>query len=460
MKISKAGARSSAHKIPELRFEDQALTSFSGIVVLQGLFDRLDLRQRLRGCVRHLRSSGSYSPHKVLLLLTVHLMLGWKRLRDLDYYRDDPLVSRAVGFAQLPSVATVSRALGHMDEEVFERQRELIAQIALERVEQENLQTLTVDFDGSVLSTKSRRREGTAVGYNRRSKGQRSYYPLFATLAQTGQVLDVLHRAGNVHDSNGSLEFSCELFEKLRSTGFRGKLEARMDGAHFSEATCTLLAAIGVEFSISVPFERMAHLKQIVEARRRWKRLDDVWSCFELPWKPKSWHRRMRCVVYRQRVAQVRKGPLQLDLFEPVSFEYEYKAVMTSKTARPRALLEFHNGRGSQEGLFAELKTQAAMDYMPSRKLVGNKVYLGSALLAHNLARELQMETSPRSQERNTLKRAALWTFEQLDTLRKRLIQRAGRLTRPNGVLTLTMSANEATANDITRILGVLRSPA
>ena len=47
----------------------------------------------------------------------------------------------------------------------------------------------------------------TAVGYNKKKKGQRSYYPLFCTVAQTGQVLDVWHRAGNVHDSNGARAF-------------------------------------------------------------------------------------------------------------------------------------------------------------------------------------------------------------------------------------------------------------
>ena len=43
-----------------------------------------------------------------------------------------------------------------------------------------------------------------------------------------------------------------------------------------------------------------------------------------------------------------------------------------------------------------------------------------------------------------TSKRTALWIFEQLDSLRGKLIQRAGRLTRPQGRLTLTISAGRA----------------
>jgi len=55
--------------------------------------------------------------------------------------------------------------------------------------------------------------------------------------------------------------------------------------------------------------------------------------------------------------------------------------------------------------------------------------------------RELQMQTTKPSRG-TTAKRASLWVFEKVDTIRKTLIQRAGRLTRPQNALTLTISAN------------------
>ena len=111
-----------------------------------------------------------------------------------------------------------------------------------------------------------------------------------------------------------------------------------------------------------------------------------------------------------------------------------------------------HNGRGSQEGIFGELKSHSPMDYVPTRRWNGNQVYLLSALFTHNLARELQMIT--RAPDRSTQqKRPALWEFEQLNTLRHRIIQRAGRLIRPQGKLTLSMASNEATENDMLQIL-------
>ena len=59
-----------------------------------------------------------------------------------------------------------------------------------------------------------------------------------------------------------------------------------------------------------------------------------------------------------------------------------------------------------------------------------------------------------RAPDRSTQqKRPALWEFEPLNTLRRRLIQRAGRLIRPQGKLTLSMASNEATDNDMLQIL-------
>lgn len=320
------------------------------------------------------------------------------------------------------------------------------------------MKRLTVDFDGSVLSTKSRCTEGTAVGYNPKAKGARSYYPLFATLAQTGQVLDVLHRPGNVHDSKEAMEFVDATFSAIRESGFRGVLEARLDGAHFSDFACYWLDHLGVDFSVSVPFERFPELKQKIESRKRWRTIDDDWAFFEQDWRPKSWgDLQFRCIIYRHRLPVPRKGPIQLDLFIPIDWQYEYKAVMTNKAEGAGAVLAFHNGRGSQEGIFAELKSQANMDYIPTRRRIGNQVFLLCTALAHNLNRELQMRVRPR-RGRNTKKRACLWAFDKIGTFRHRLIQRAARLTRPSGALTLHLSANRAAADEIKGYLDELNA--
>ena len=99
------------------------------------------------------------------------------------------------------------------------------------------------------------------------------------------------------------------------------------------------------------------------------------------------------------------------------------------------------------------------MGYVPVKKWLGNQTYLLAGLFAHNLLRELQMMTSAPSR-RTTEKRTPLWAFEQLHTFRAGLIQRAGRLTRPHGKLTLTISAGHWIKNRILNLLERLQNAA
>ena len=175
--------------------------------------------------------------------------------------------------------------------------------------------------------------------------------------------------------------------------------------------------------------------------------------------KPSSWNDRYPFVFIRSQNRQQMKGAIQLDLFIPYDYGYDFKVIVTNKPLSAKKALSFHNGRGAQEGVFAELKSQTQMDYVPTRRKAGNQVYLLSAVLAHNLNREMQMLCY--EQERNTTeRRAPLWCFEQLGTLRRKLIQRAGRLTKPQGTLTLTMSANPAVKSELLHYVEVLRQAA
>ena len=385
--------------------------------------------------------------------LVIHVLLGFRELRDAAHYQDDPLVLRVLGLKQAPDVATISRMLKEADQASVDKLKQLLSDLVLERISSLGLARVTLDFDGSVQSTK-RRAEGTAVGFNKKKKGARSYYPLFCTLAQTGQVLNFLHRSGNVHDSNGAKAFILACVEQVRDRLPGVIIEVRMDSAFFSDEIVTALNEQGVEFTISVPFERFVELKQMIERRQYWYALDEDVSYFEANWKPKSWPRCCRFLMIRTRAKVQRKGPVQLALFEPYEYGYEFKVIVTNKDLGASAIVDYHSGRGSQEGVFGELKTQCQMDYIPVKKRLGNETYLLASVFAFNLIRELQMQLKP--PERNTTrKRAALWAFEQVDTIRRTLLQRAGRLTTPAGKLVLTFSAGR---NLKQRVLQIFQS--
>ncbi len=454
MRSSKAQILSRVHVVPDLRFSDQSLTSASGLILFQVLFTRLELRRKLRDCCRHAMGLGDFKLPELFLTLIIHITLGYRELDDVRFYRDDPMVLRVLGLRRLPSTATMSRRLRALDMETITNLQRLNRSLILDRIGAERLSRITLDFDGSVLSTR-RHAEGTAVGFNRKRKGERSYYPLLCTVAQTGQIFDVLPRPGNVHDSHGAAAFITDCVLAVDTGSPRCSIECRFDSAFFSENTALLMKELLAEFTVSVPFERLPQLKALIEERQRWQRIDDTWSFFELTWKPKSWLQAGRFMFVRQTAPKRRTGSIQLDLFEPRSREHSYKVILTNKTCSAKAVMLFHHGRGSQEGIIGEAKSSAMMDYVPTRSRAGNLFYMMASVVAHNtaLCTTLPMRTT-------NPKRAALWVFEKLETLRNKLIRRAGRVHYPDGRLTLTLSNNRAVQEEYEQVMRGLREAA
>lgn len=456
MKSRKAEIVRRVHAAPEVRFESHGMSSFGGLVVFDALFRALGLAERLRGCFKHLGSAPVYGIARVTIQLVVHVLLGFRRLRDRDYYSTDPLVCRLVGVSKLPDVSTITRTLAAADARAAENLREMSRALVVERLAEEKLARVTMDFDGSVITTKGHA-EGSAVGYNPKRKGARSYYPLFCVVSQVGQFLDVHHRPGNTHDSNGASDFIARCAEAVRTAMPRVTLESRLDSAFYDEDVVQKLQLLAIEFAIAVPFHRLPALKRTVEMRERWRTIDEQWAYFELQWAPRTWDRPLRLIVVRQKRKLAHRGPLQLDIFEPINHEYEYKVIATSKTASASSVIAFFHGRGNHEARFAEAKQFAALDYIPCRRLVANKIWTYTSLLAHNLSRELQMRTNERARTTSPT-RSALWDFCLLGTIRNLMIRRAARITRPANKLTVTIAADGRAQHEIARSLEMLRA--
>jgi hypothetical protein len=103
--------------------------------------------------------------------------------------------------------------------------------LATEALARLDLPRVTIDVDGSVIRT------GATVGwafrgFNSNHRKDPSYYPLLAYVAQTGHILRLKNRPGNVHDSKQAVPFLREVIDDLRrQLGRRVALEFRMDAA-------------------------------------------------------------------------------------------------------------------------------------------------------------------------------------------------------------------------------------
>jgi hypothetical protein len=317
--------------------------------------------------------------------------------------------------------------------------------LVLDQIAALGLRRATIDLDGTVLRT------GVQVawaqrGYNPHHPKDPSYYPLTAHLAQTGQILRVKNRPGNVNDSHGAVGVIREIVAKLRGRFGRGLLiEFRADAAFFQAEILRLLPRLGCLYAIKVPLWRWLGIRPLIAAQKTWTSILPGIDAFQTTLAIEQWKLTQRVVVYRKRVHHQTAKNFQLDLFSPDDGTFEYSAITTNEPLSPRALWDFMSGRGAQEKTFSELKNDLAFDVIPTNHYAANSAWQQLCVLAHNLMRSFQLDTAIAQDKRRPRKRTAVYRILTMKTLRFLLIARAARLARIGGRRVLRLTANPAT---------------
>src|SRR5262249_77692 len=269
-----------------------------------------------------------------------------------------------------------------------------------------------------------------------------SYYPLLAHLAQTGHILRLKNRPGNVHDSTQAVAFLRELIDDLRARlGRRVPLELRMDAAFCQPDIFRLLVARGCAFAIKVGYWHWLPLQQLAADRQRWcpvaPNVTGFFHDLEIP----QWQLRLRVMIYRKHVQHESPKNFQLDLFTPDDGHFEYAAVATNLTLDLPALYAFMSGRGPHAKTLAELKGEFALAVVPTNHYGANSAWPQLSILAHNVARSFQLDTLAAAKPRSR-KRTYAYVLRNIRTLRLLFIARAGRPTRIGGRNVLRLSHN------------------
>src|SRR2546427_11838109 len=145
------------------------------------------------------------------------MMVGARRLSHVRHLVGDPVIARFCGLRALPGDRTLSRWLGRCSARVRAALQTFNGELVAEALRPLNLRRVTIDVDGTVVST-GLQVERAFRGFNPHRRKVKSYYPIIAHVAQTGHVLRVRNRSGNVHHSKASPPFLRDLFPQ----GWRG----------------------------------------------------------------------------------------------------------------------------------------------------------------------------------------------------------------------------------------------
>jgi len=440
MRYKKSTLIARRNKILPVSFVRQDMTTYSGLTLVDHYFRLYQIHNRIKKTFKSYGFKGDYNIGDILFLVLIMVLLGAERLQHIEFIQNDPLFKRVVGLTRIPHRTKLSTAMKQFTSDSLKALSELNSALVIEKLTELGLHEITVDLDGTVISTKGNP-SWAFKGYNPIKRGAKSYFPLTTHIAQTGHFLSIVNRPGNVHDSSRALSVIRSIKSQLSDFIIR----FRADSAFCSPDVISYLLRSRIGFAIKAPFWKLLNLKSAAENRRRWLKINEQWGYFWMKNPIETIDHDHYVIILRKKLRSSKK-PYQLKLFSPNNGIYEYSAVVTdTKQWNPMELLQFVSGRSAQENSISELKSSFAFDHVPTNHYQANSAYMQISQMAYNLATSMQYDMGLAKKRSENKKKTRIFSPMEWKTIRFLLINRAGRISWEKGVKVLQMTKNKKT---------------
>jgi len=323
MRYKKSTLIARRNKILPISFVRQDMTTYSGLTLFDHYFRLYRIHARVKKTFKSYEFKGDYSIGDILFIVLIMLLLGAERLHHIEFIQNDPLFKRVVGLTRIPHRTKLSTALKQFTSDSLKALSELNSEFVIEKLTELGLHEITVDLDGTVISTKGNP-SWTFKGYNPIKRGAKSYFPLTTHIAETGHFLSISNRPVNVHDSSRALF----VIRTIKSQPSDFIIRFRADSAFCTPDVIGYLLHNKISFAIKAPFWKLLNLKSAAENRQRWLRISDQWGYFWMKNPIETIDRDHYVIILRKKLRNSKK-PYQLKLFSPNNGTYEYSAVVT-----------------------------------------------------------------------------------------------------------------------------------
>jgi hypothetical protein len=441
----------------------ERLTAEPGAILLREIDERLGVTQWLAERLEDPRNQDLITHPFVELLRTAIYpkAQGWKDQDDADGLRHDPALCLAVserrgdapvrpapplkedsdlvervpeGLSSQPTQSRLVKALSErhnregLREGLFE-----VAKRRLHAMHGHRLRYITLDVDSFPIDVHGNQDGAEHNGYYHR----KVFHPLVANLAETGDLLDLRLRPGNVHTANGAVSFILPLIERMKRD-FGQVVSVRLDAGFPEPEVLDALERERIGYVCRIKknpvLERLAE-PFIRRPPGRRPRMPRVWF-HELTYRAESWSRPRRLVL----VVKEREQDLFLDFFFLLTN-------WSAETMAPEELLDHYRDRGNAENYIGELVNvlepalscttrqkshyrheEPKRRYAPGTPFMANEATLLLSGIAYNLMHAARLLVSPKSGPKWSLKR-----------LREQILQVPARVLISGRYLTLVI---------------------
>jgi len=416
----------------QVEFDDERVVSDAGVMLVATLSQRLGVEALAGDLVRLRRDCpGAANTGRKVMALIYAMVLGADSIDDSGVLRAGRSGRLLGGWIPAPStLGTFLRAFtfGHV------RQLDKLLGQVLERAWKAGAGPgdgrLVIDVDSFVGEVCGRLKQGAGYGYTHLL----GYHPILATRADTREALHIRLRKGSANTQKGMLRFTDELIARVTRAGATGVKLLRADSGFWNTKVFERLERAGWQYSIGV--RMIKTVRAAVEAID-----EDAWQRIDYPEEGEA---QIAETVYGGRRLIVRRTRLlgaQAELWP----DWRHFCFITNRDEDIKIVEAEHRDHAVVEQVIADLKDQA-LAHFPSGRFHANGAWTVLAALAHNLLRWTQLLGLP-----DTTIRAAR-------TLRRRLLQVPGRLTRHARGWTLHLPARWPWHGDYINALNRIRA--
>jgi len=399
-------------------FDEQHLTHFGGMVLMQRFCKQVSLRRRLLRATRLAQRPGEYPPSDLLLALLFVIIAGLRRLNKTEVLQYNGSFLSLLGLANFPDQTTFRRFLKRLTPDAVRQIVRVHDQLRRELCDMpKSPSSLIFDID-SVVLTLYGRQQGARVGYNPKKHGRRSYHPLLCFEATRQEFWHGSLRPGNAGTNTGVIGFIRRCLTKVPSTVARSLFRVRADAGYFSGRFVRFLEKERLGYVIVAREYR--GIRQHAQAAR-FRKLHFGWEVGEFRYTPTHWDSPHRFVVIRRPLPDDPVEAKQLTLFKHQ--RYAYSVLVTNLPLAPWRVWRFYSPRATIEKNIRELLYDLPLGKIPTDDWIANVAFFHLVLFAFDLAHWFKRLCLPPEYLHATLE--TLRT--DLLVVPARLVRRAGR---------------------------------